>query len=69
MKKEESEKIKKLEDECKEKLLNVNKTSVDMFIDECKKSAKKDESDNRKSLVTMFDEYVNLIDVSGDKDN
>jgi hypothetical protein len=69
LKKEKLEKIKKLEDECKGKLLNVNKTSVDMFIDECKKNAKKDKSDTRKSLVTMFDEYVNLIDVSGGKDN
>ncbi len=69
LRKEELKKIKKLEDECKGKLLNVNKTSVDMFIDECKKNAKKNKSDNRKRLVTMFDEYVNLIDASDGKDN
>jgi len=62
-------KIKKLEDECKGKLLNVNKTSIDMFIDECKKNAKINSDTRKKSLVTMFDEYVNLIDVSGGKDN
>ncbi len=70
LKKKELKEIKKLEYECKGKILNVNKTSIDMFIDECKKNAKKNKSDIRKKdLVTMFDEYVNLIDVLGGKDN
>ena len=69
LKKKELKKIKKLEDESKGKLLNVNKTSIDMFIDECKKNAKINSDTRKKSLVTMFDEYVNLIDVSGGKDN
>ena len=69
LRKQESEEIKKLEDGCKGKILNVNKTSIDMFIDECKKNAKKNKSYIKKDLVTMFDEYVNLIDVSDGKDN
>ena len=71
LKKEESEKIKKWEDECRGKLINVFKTSTEIFIDECQKNAKKSRSDDFKKsgLVAEFDEYVNLIDASGDKDN